>query len=170
MIKDVIIAIVSTISGTIVGCFLNSFMIGKGKVVVESTNFRMIPTYVDTYRSVDNGAQHYDGSIINKIIVSFDLLVTNKKQITCGIHNCEVYLKNKDGEKWYFIDLTEQVAAYCDNVDLLNIPGGATRNKRIEKELIGLRKKNLKGSMVVFEYKVNGKRKKYSFVVSKIKE
>lgn len=170
MIKEVIIAIFSTILGTAVGCFLNSFTLSKGKIIVESENFRIITRCIDSYRTDGEGVQHYGGNIINKVIISFDLLVINKKQTTCGIHSCKVYLKDKNGKKWYLTDLTEQVTVCCDNVDLLNIPGRTTRNKKIEKECNFLWERDLKGSVICLEYKINGKKKQYSHKVGEVQE
>lgn len=105
-----------------------------------------------------------------RIIASFELLVTNKKQTTCGVNNCKVYLENKNGEKQYFTDLTEQMAVYYDGTDLLNIPGRTTKSKKKEKELMLWRKQSLKGSVICLEYRINGKKKIHRCILGEMKE
>lgn len=156
MTKEAIITLISTTLGTVVGWLLNCFFVNAGKVVVESNNFRIVP-------------REFTNSWKGKINISFDLLVINEKQTTCGINNYQVYLKNKNGERKYFTDLTEQVAVCYDNVDLLNIPGRTARSKKIEKELKLWWKQDLKDSVICLDYKINGKKKQYSCIVGEIK-
>ena len=143
MPKEVIISLISTVLGTVVGWILNCFSLNTGRIVVEINDFHAAPQeFAYTY---SNG--QFTEIREKRIIASFELLVTNKKQTTCGVNNCKVYLENKNGEKQYFTDLTEQVAVYYDGTDLLNIPGRTTKSKKIEKELMLWRKQSLKGLM-----------------------
>lgn len=165
MPKEVIISLISTVLGTVVGWILNCFSLNTGRIVVEINDFHAAPQeFAYTY---SNG--RCTGMREKKIIASFELLVTNKKQTTCGINNYQVYLKNKNGERQYFTDLTEQVAVCYDNVDLLNIPGRTARSKKIEKELKLWWKQDLKDSVICLDYKINGKKKQYSCIVGEIK-
>ena len=107
MTKEAIITLISTTLGTVVGWLLNCFSANAGKVVVESNNFCIAP-------------REFTNSWKGKINISFDLLVINEKQTTCGINNYQVYLKNKNGERQYFTDLTEQVAV-CYDLSLIHI-------------------------------------------------
>lgn len=166
MPKEVIISLISTVLGTVVGWILNCFSLNTGRIVVEINDFHAAPQeFAYTY---SNG--QFTEIRRKKIIASFELLVTNKKQTTCGVNNCKVYLENKNGEKQYFTDLTEQMAVCYDGTDLLNIPGGKTKSKKIEKELILGRKQSLKGSVICLEYRINGKKKIHRCMLGEMKE
>ena len=93
MPKEVIISLISTVLGTVVGWILNCFSLNAGRIVVEINDFHAAPQeFAYTY---SNG--RCTGTREKRIIASFELLVTNKKQTTCGINNYQVYLKNKNG-------------------------------------------------------------------------
>lgn len=166
MPKEVIISLISTVLGTVVGWILNCFSLNTGRIVIEINDFHAVPQeFVHTY---SNG--QYTEIREKRIIASFELLVTNKKQTTCGVNNCKVYLENKNGEKQYFTDLTEQMAVCYDGTDLLNIPGRTTKSKKIEKELMLWRKQSLKGSVICLEYRINGKKKIHRCMLGEMKE
>ena len=94
MRKEVIISLISTALGTVVGWILNCFSINAGRIVVEINDFHAAPQ--ELAYTYSNG--RCTGMREKKIIASFELLVTNKKQTTCGVNNCKVYLENKNGE------------------------------------------------------------------------
>lgn len=136
MPKEVIISLISTVLGTVVGWILNCFSLNAGRIVVEINDFHAAPQeFAYTY---SNG--RCTGTREKRIIASFELLVTNKKQTTCGVNNCKVYLENKNGEKQYFTDLTEQMAVCYDGTDLLNIPGGKNKKQKNRERTYALAK------------------------------
>lgn len=100
----------------------------------------------------------------DSIEVTLKLAIPQYKQINSK------YLENKNGEKQYFTDLTEQMAVFYDGTDLLNIPGRTTKSKKIEKELMLWRKQSLKGSVICLEYRINGKKKIHRCMLGEMKE
>lgn len=166
--RDVAIAIVSSLLGTVVGWLLNTINNHFGKIKISFENVIDSFTYDEILQTADKSSKiptvRVVGKQPNSITCEFEIIVFNNKYITSGINNCKVYLEYGDGIKVKFGQLFHADSDVNEFEKLLNIESKTAKKVRYNESLTFLgTSENLKklrnGYKIYLEYYINGRTK-----------
>lgn len=167
MLSDLIIALCSTMIGTILGWGLSVLSSNSGEIqiyVLKSlSGFQY--DYVYGKKKKKGKWEPISFSVV------LELLVVNNKISTSGINGCRIFIGLENSKKYYmdsYLPIQED-----DNLNhLLNIPAKTSKKARYAKQIdmFSLDEKVVeemekKGYDICLEYRVNGKKRLKEFVL-----
>lgn len=173
---DVWIGVLSSLAGTILGWFLGIAGNTIGPIKIEFSNITSRITggckFEDNPHLMNSEIPRVMGFYNDYMDLSFEIVVYNGKNITCGINSCKLFYKFNNETHNLISFFTDENNIKKEFEKLLNIESKTTKKIKIHYDNLSLNREITGEYRVFLEYKVNGEkrvRKSKSILVREIK-